>query len=105
MDVLTSFFVLHELLFEGEDKIIEFFKKCKKLFENKYLIICEFSRQTNEELRKNPSLNLDYQLIHDLTKQGLISREEWKGIFKRVDYTLVKEKYLDFSKLCIFVIR
>jgi len=104
-DVLTSFFVLHEFLFSGDEKIVKFFKKCKKLFEGKYLIICEFSRQTNEELRMKPSLNLDYQLIHDLTNQGLISREEWKGIFKKTGYTLIKEKYIDFSKLCIFVVR
>jgi ubiquinone/menaquinone biosynthesis C-methylase UbiE len=104
IDVLTSFFMLHEFLFKGKKKIIKFFEKCKK-FKGKYLIVCEYSKRPDQELRKKPTLNIEYQMIHTSTSQGLISREEWKKLFEEVGFTIVEEKYFDSCKLCVFLIR
>lgn len=105
VDALTSFFVLHEFLFKGKKKIIEFFKRCKKSFNGKHLIVCEYSKVPSEELRKKPFLNLDYQLIHELTNQGLLSRQEWKEIFRITNYRIIEEMYFNTAKLCIFIIK
>jgi len=103
IDVITSFFTLHEFLFDK--KIIRLFKKFKRFFKGKYLILCEYLRQSEEDLRKKPTLQSEYQMIHPLTSQGLASREEWEKLFWEAGFTIVKEECFESLGLCIFFLR
>jgi len=103
-DVATSFFVLHEFLSEGSEKVMEFLVEFRGIFKDVPLIISEITRQTPEELRKKPTLILEHHLFHDLSNQGEITREEWKEVFKKADFHSIKEEYVDFAKMGIYTI-
>ena len=104
IDVISSMFVLHEFLSRGQDIVIDLLKKIKRSFPNKYLIVCELSRFAPSLLRKHPSSIAEHHLFHALSEQGLLTVEEWRGVFKKAGYSLIEEKRYDFAGQAYFVL-
>ncbi len=101
----TSFFVLHEFLRNGRGRVVEFFKTFREAFPGTSLIICESVRHTPEQIRKRLGPLAEFQLVHDLTGQNPITRDEWRSAFTEAGFTSVEEDYISFGRMVIFTVR
>ena len=101
-DVATAFYVLHEFLWSGRQRVIDLLRQFREVFPGVSLIACEITQLQPEDFRKKPSLILEHHLFHDLSQQGSIPREEWKRIFSASGFRLTEEYRLDFSEMSIF---
>ncbi len=81
--------VFHEFLRDGEDALVDLFRRMKALFSGRYLIVGEFDRLSDQEFQEMPLPDrihpLFYQyVIHPLTWQGLpMEKERWLRLFDR----------------------
>jgi ubiquinone/menaquinone biosynthesis C-methylase UbiE len=105
IEVATTFLVLHELLFAGDDAVVELLEGFRTLFPGVPLIVFEVIRPTPEEMRRKPGMAVQYILQHDLTHQKLVSRKEWRELFKAAGFSSVEERYLRFARTSIFTLR
>jgi SAM-dependent methyltransferase len=104
IDAATIFFVLHEVLFSGEESVIRLLQAYKKLFPGVPLIVFEACLPEPDEMRKKPGMAIQYLLQHRLTRQKLTSRETWKQLFKKSGFMSIEERYLKFARTSIFII-
>ena len=100
----TSFFVMHEFLACGDERILDFFKSYREALPGVPLIVCESARHTPEQLRKRPGPLMDFQLVHDLSGQRPVSREEWRAIFGKAGFTSIGEDYFRLGRMVIFTV-
>ena len=105
IDAATVFFVLHELLYFGEDVLLNFLKDFRRLFPNAPLIAVEAVRPPVEDLRKHPGISVYYFLYHDLTQQKPVDADTWKQLFRRAGFESVEERQLDFAKAAIYILK
>ena len=94
VDGFNSIMVMHEFLRDGKDTVIEMFKSFKKNFKGKYFFLGEFDCLSDEEYQSMDYPDrihfLFYQhMIHPLTNQGLLKKEEWLEIFKKANVELI----------------
>jgi len=104
IDAATAFFVLHEILYQGHDKVVDFLRSYKELFPEVPLFVFEVHRASIEKTRKRSGMSPHYFLQHDLTHQKLVSRREWKELFKTAGFRSIEERYLRFVRTSIFTI-
>lgn len=105
VDAATMFFVLHELLYFGEDVLLDFLKNFRRLFPDAPLIAVEAVRPTVEELRRHPGISVYYFLYHDLTQQKPVDAATWKHLFRTAGFQSIEERNLDFAKAAIYILR
>lgn len=105
IDVITSMYVLHEFLYENEDNLVSFLKHLKQKYENKFLLICEICKQSEEALRRKPTAIAEHHLFHALSRQGLITAEDWKKLFKRAGYKCIEEIHFSFAGQGYFLLK
>jgi len=105
VEVATTFFVFHEILFAGTNHLIQLLRSFKTLFPGVPLIVFETIRPTPEEMRRRPGMAVQYFLQHDLTHQKPVGREEWKELFKAAGFNSIEERYLGFARTAIFTLR
>jgi len=101
----TTFYVLHEFLWNGREAVIDLLRQFRKVFPGVSLITCEITQVQSEDFRKKPTAILEHHLFHDLSQQRVISREQWKRIFLESGLNLLEELRLDFSQMSIFHLR
>ena len=104
IDVATVFFVLHELLYFGQDVLLRFLKDFRRLFPGTPLIVFEAVRPPVAELRKHPGISVYYFLYHDLTQQKPVDAETWKSLFRAAGFTSIEERLLEFAKAAIYIL-
>jgi cyclopropane fatty-acyl-phospholipid synthase-like methyltransferase len=104
IDAATAFFVFHEFLFNGSDRVVGFLRNFRELFPGVPLILFEAIRPTAEEMRKRPGPAIQYFLFHDLSKQEPVSREDWKALFSQAGFRSVSERYLGFARTGIYIL-
>ncbi len=105
IDAATVFFVLHELLFFGEDVLLNFLRDFRRLFPGTPLIVCEAVRPPAEEMRKHPGISVYYFLYHDLTQQKPVDAGAWKVLFRAAGFQSIEERQLDFAKAAIYILK
>ena len=105
IDVATVFFVLHELLYFGEDVLLNFLRDFRRLFPGAPLIAFEAVRPPAEELRKHPGISVYYFLYHDLTQQKPVDADTWKQLFRKAGFESIEERLLDFAKAAIYILK
>lgn len=105
IDAATVFFVLHELLFFGEDVLLNFLKNFRRLFPKAPLIAFEAVRPTAEDLRRHPGISVYYFLYHDLTQQKPVDAAKWKELFRAAGFQSIEERLLDFAKAAIYILK
>lgn len=105
IDVVTSMYVLHEFLHKDKGVVIKLLTNMKKNFQDKYLLVCELCRQPVESLRSNPTAIAEHHLFHAISKQGLITSDEWSEIFTKAGYACVEEQHFDFAGQTYFLLR
>lgn len=105
IDAATVFFVLHELLFFGEDVLLKFLRNFRRLFPNAPLIAFEAVRPSLEELHRHPGISVYYFLYHDLTQQKPVDAATWKQLFRAAGFESIEERQLDFAKAAIYILK
>lgn len=105
VDVAITFFVLHELLFGGDDRVVDFLRSVRTLFPGVPLIVFEVIRPTPEELRRRPGMGINYFLYHDLTHQKPVGRNEWRRLFAAAGFSAIAEWHLRAVRTSIFTLR
>jgi len=105
IDAATIFFVLHELLYFGEDVLLNFLKDFRRLFPGTPLIAFEALRPPAEELRRHPGISVYYFLYHDLTQQKPVDSATWKQLFRAAGFQSIEERQLDFAKAAIYLLK
>ncbi len=105
VDAATIFFILHELLDDGDDRVIDFLQSYRKVFPGVPLIVFEVIRPTAEELRKRPGITIYYQLYHSLSHQRLANNEKWHALFRAAGFNSVEERHLGFARTAIYTLR
>jgi SAM-dependent methyltransferase len=102
VDAATTFFVLHELMYDSEQRVIDFLKDFRRIFPAVPLIVFEPIRPTPEEARARPGVGIYYFLFHDLSHQKTVGRETWFRVFKAAGFTSINERYLAVARTAIF---
>jgi O-methyltransferase involved in polyketide biosynthesis len=105
IDAATVFFVLHELLYFGEDVLLNFLKDFRRLFPGTPLIAFEAVRPPAEDLRRHPGISVYYFLYHDLTQQKPVDADTWKQLFRKAGFQSIEERLLDFAKAAIYILK
>ena len=105
VDVATTFFVLHEVLWHGRDAVVEVLKSFRRLFPGVPFIVFEVIRPADEDMRRRPGMMVQYLLQHELTHQKLVTSQEWHDIFRAAGFSHVDEQYFGFARTAIFVLR
>jgi SAM-dependent methyltransferase len=100
----TIFFVLHEILYLGEDRLIDFLKAFRKSFPGVPLIAFEAIRPTEDQMRRRPGVAIYYFLYHSLSHQKPVSREEWRRLFKAAGWSSIEERHLWYARTSIFTL-
>ncbi len=105
IDVATTFFVLHEILYTGADRVIELLQSFRTLFPGVPLIVFEFIRPSPEEMRRRPGMAAHYLLQHDLTHQRPVSLREWQALFETAGFESIEGRHSTIARTAIFIAR
>jgi len=105
VDAAITFFVLHELMYDGEERVINFLKDFRRIFPGVPLIVFEPIRPTPEEARARPGIGIFYFLLHDVSHQKTTDRDHWKKVFRAAGFTSVQERYLSVARTAVFQLR
>lgn len=105
IEAATVFFVLHEVLYQGEHKVVETLKSFKRIFPNALLIVFEVIRPTLEELCRRPGMAVQYLLQHDITRQKVVSSAKWRELFRASGFSFIDERYLAFARTSMFMLQ
>jgi SAM-dependent methyltransferase len=106
VDAATTFFVLHELCDRRENQLaVEFLCEFRRALRGVPFHIVETIRPAPEELRRRPGMAIEYFLLHDLSLQKPIGREEWRKVFERAGFESLQEQYISFARTAIFKVQ
>lgn len=105
IDAATIFFVLHEILWQGTEPVVELLRSFRKIFPGVPLIVFEVIKPSAEEMRKKLGMAVQYLLQHDLTHQKLVGRENWRNLFENAGFNSINERYLGFVRTAIYTLR
>jgi hypothetical protein len=112
VEVFNAIMVFHEFLRDGEERLIDLFRAFSKQFPGRYLLLGEFNRVTDDELRAIPDYRdrfplLQYQyLIHPLSLQGLPQpKAKWLDLLGRANVEVVDVHDSKQFRLLIYVIK
>ncbi|HEU4760665.1 MAG TPA: methyltransferase domain-containing protein [Dehalococcoidia bacterium] len=101
----TAFFVFHEFMATQRQRVLAFLGQFRQAFPGVPLIISESARHTPEELRRRPGPLMEFQLVHELSGQRPLSREDWKELFQEAGFTSVEEDYIPLVRIAIYTVR
>lgn len=80
-DVITAMMILHEYLFEGEQKVVDVLRSiCELLSVSGSFILLD---KATDALRHSPLYFTEFKLAHDLTNQDLCSRSKWEELLNK----------------------
>lgn len=105
IDAATVFFVLHEILYQGKDALLQLLRSYRTIFPNVPLTIFEVDRATPDAMRQRPGMSIQYILQHDISHQKLVSRPEWLALFREAGFGSVVESHLSFARTLIFTVQ
>jgi len=105
VDIATTFFVLHEVLWYGRDRVLDVLRGYRRLFPNVPLIVFEAIRPSDEAMRRRPGMMVHYLLQHELSHQKLVNQETWLSIFREAGFEQIETQYLDFARTSIFTLQ
>ena len=95
VDCLTACDTFHEHLMEGTGKIESLLVRLGELFPKASILVAEFCRQSHAELKSRPTGFLEHHLFHALTRQKILSANEWHEVFKKSGWTVVEKRVFD----------
>ncbi len=91
-DALTLLYILHELVERenGGSEIVKLLESVRTSFPGSKLIVLEACKYGTPFLRKTKSFLVEHHLFHLVSKQTLLSFEDWKNIFLKSGYKILE---------------
>ena len=105
IEAATVFFVLHELLYDGEERVLDFLRDYRRLFPKAPLMVFEAIRPSDDAMRKRPGVSIFYHYFHELSRQRPTTREKWRELFAKAGFENVTERFLNFAATSVFTVR
>lgn len=105
IDTITVCDTFHEYLWQGEQPVVEFLRGVKKRYPGLTVVMGDFCVQDEQWLRKHPIASLEHHLWHDLTRQRLISEQQWHNVFDQAGLHAVESNVFDIIGHGYFVLR
>jgi len=95
--VISVWYVVHELSQGRIDRVVEFFNKIYKYLPEAQLVIGEIARVEDKLLSYNRhrSLMPEFQFFHDVSKQGVLTWEEYQEVLNNIPYKVRNIKLFD----------
>jgi SAM-dependent methyltransferase len=92
VDALTLLYILHELVEQENDtgEIIKLLESLRTSFPDSKLIVLEACKYGTPFLRKTKSFLAEHHLFHLVSKQTLLTFEDWKNIFLKSGYKILE---------------
>jgi len=105
VDCAATFFVLHELCDNnGNQRTLEFLRSYREALPAVPFHVVETIRPTAQEMRKHPGPAVEYFLLHDLSEQHPISREEWRKLYRSSGFQSIQEDYIATARTSIYTL-
>jgi len=104
IDAATAFFVLHEILYDGKEVLLDALRGYRARFPGVPLMVFEIDKATPEAMRRRPGMSIQYNLQHALTHQKLVDRSAWHAIFQEAGFTAIEERNVRFARTLIFTV-
>lgn len=87
--------VVHEILGDGEQAVVQMFQRMKQLFPGRYFFLGEFNKLPDEDWAHIPPADrmkkLHYQhIMHPMSNQTLLPRAGWLALFERAGITCLE---------------
>jgi len=94
---IAMWFLIQEISKNDPKVIIDFLKKVREIFPQAPIVIGEMVRQSEEILLSNRHRSLipEYLFFHEMSKQGVLSWNEYKEILSETGYRIEVEKLFD----------
>ncbi len=95
--VISMWFLLHEISRNKPDNVIEFFRQIHELFPRTPIVVGEVVRQSDDILSKHNARSImpEYLFFHEVSGQGILSWEGYRGILNNIPYELLFERLFD----------
>jgi len=105
-DVLTALYIFHEFIDDEKDlgKLSDILLYLKRNFPTSKLIVLESCKYGPSVLQENKSLIAEHHLFHRLSKQNLLSFQDWKNLFVASDYKILEAIELKIAGQGFFVL-
>ncbi len=104
VELTTVFFVLHEVLWHGEEAVLDVLRSYQRLFPGVPLMVFEPLRPTDEQIRRSPGMFVQYLLQHELSHQKLAGRDVWLRLFDAAGFRSIDEFTVRFARTGIFTL-
>jgi hypothetical protein len=105
VDGVTACDVFHEYLLTEEERIVDLLSRIRAAWPGAAIVVAEFCKQPPEVLRKRPTAFVEHHLFHNLTRQKILSADEWLDIFERAGLGVESQKVFDIVGHGYFVLR
>jgi cyclopropane fatty-acyl-phospholipid synthase-like methyltransferase len=105
VDVATVFFVLHELLYFGEDVLLGFLKDYRRLFPKVPLLAFEAIRPTSQQMRRHKGISIYYFLYHDLSQQRPVDNQRWEELFRAAGFESIQSREFAFARGAVYTLQ
>jgi SAM-dependent methyltransferase len=90
VDAATMFFVLHELTYDESEPAVRMLRDFSAAFGRRTtLLVTEIYRPPEQAGRDAAAGERELVLVHDLSKQGVMSRDAWFAVYDRAGFDVV----------------
>lgn len=95
--VLSMWFVAHEFSKGDPQTIVEFFHDLRSTLPQAEVVLGEITSISPELLAKDHEASImpEFLLFHKLSRQGVLSWDEWKEIMEKIPYRVNSERLFD----------
>lgn len=96
--LISMWYIVHEISKNKKHRIINFLKNIKKYCPKAEIIIGEIIKVKNQVLSKNKDISIlpEFLFFHEISRQGVLSIEDFKYIKKRIPYKLANMHNFDY---------
>jgi SAM-dependent methyltransferase len=97
--VIAMWFLLHEISGNNPENLVEFFRRIHEVFPVAPVVVGEVVRQSDDVLLNNNSRSImsEYLFFHEMSGQGILSWEGYRGVLNNIPYQLSIERLFDES--------
>jgi len=100
LTVITMWFFIHEISNKDINRVIDLFNEIYRIRPLAEIVMGEITDVPVETLSKNKyeSIMPEFLLFHEVSRQGVLSWDDYQKILKRIPYSVKHEKLFDVLK-------
>lgn len=95
--LISMWYIVHEISKNSKERIVSFLKNIKKYCPKAEIIIGEIIKVDNQVLSQNKDISIlpEFLFFHEISKQGVLSINDFKYIKKKMPYKLANMHNFD----------